>query len=116
MKEWCYNSINVISRRSGDYMNQIFCDAIHNRNILNFTYHGYPRIVEIYAYGLSKEGNEVIRCYQIGGSSDSGHIPFWRLFEVSEIKSLTVTREKFPSGRSGYRRGDRGMSRIYCEL
>lgn len=97
-------------------MNQIFCEAIRNRNILNFTYHDYHRIVEIYAYGLSKLGNEVIRCYQIGGGSDSGDIPFWRLFEVSEIKSLTVTLEKCPSGRSGYRRGDRSMSRIFCEL
>jgi len=63
-------------------MNQIIRDAIHNRSVLKFTYHGHPRIVETHAYGLSLAEHEVIRCYQTGGTSRSGKVPDWRLMRV----------------------------------
>ena len=90
--------------------------AIRNKCIVKFTYQGYPRVVEPHAYGTTSTGEEVIRCYQIGGTSSSGKVPGWRLMEVSQIKSLVVTEEHFSGGRIGYRRGDRGMSTIFCEL
>jgi len=55
-------------------MNQMICDAIYNRCVLKFTYHGHPRVVEPHAYGLSRAKKEVIRCYQTGGTSDSGEV------------------------------------------
>lgn len=95
-------------------MNQIICDAIHNRQMLEFTYHGHPRVVEPHAYGLSLARNEVIRCYQTGGTSRSGEV--WKLLKVDEIESLTVTEKHFVGERSGYARGDKRMSTIFCEL
>lgn len=97
-------------------MNKRICDAIHNQNILKFTYHGHPRIVEPYAYGLSRQGNEVIRCYQTGGVSDSGEVPHWKLFEVDEIESLIVLKERFAHANTEYRKGDKHMTTIFCEL
>ncbi len=97
-------------------MNQIICDAIRNRRVLKFMYHGHPRVMEPHAYGLSRKHNEVIRCYQTGGTSRSGTVPPWRLIEVSEIKSLVVTEEHFVGERIGYEKGDKGMSTIFCEL
>jgi len=97
-------------------MNQIICDAIHNRRVLKFTYHGHPRVVEPHAYGLSQAENEVIRCYQTGGTSRSGKMPDWKLFEIDEIRLLTVTEEHFVNARNGYRRGDKSMPTIFCEL
>ena len=97
-------------------MNQIICDAIHNRCVLRFTYNGHPRVVEPHAYGLSRALNEVIRCSQTGGTSRSGKVPDWKLMVVGQIESLTVTEEHFVGARSGYAKGDRGMSTIFCEL
>ena len=97
-------------------MNQIICNAIYNRCVLKFTYHGHPRVVEPHAHGLSRAENEVIRCYQIGGTSDSDTVPCWRLIEVDEIESLIVTKEHFVGERNGYRKGDKHMSTIFCEL
>ncbi len=97
-------------------MNQIICDAIHNRRVLKFTYHGHHRVVEPHAYGLSQAENEVIRCYQTGGTSDSGKVPDWRLMRVDQVESLTVTEEHFVGERNGYVKGDKGMSTIFCEL
>ena len=97
-------------------MNQIICDAIRNTCVLTFTYDGHYRIVEPHAHGLSRTGKEVIRCYQTGGTSRFHKVPGWRLMEVARIKSLTVTEEHFVGERDGYKRGDKGMSTIFCEL
>ena len=97
-------------------MNPKICDAIHNRCVLKFTYEGHPRIVEPHAYGLSRTLSEVIRCYQTGGTSRSGKTPDWRLMRVDRIESLIVTEEHFVGERPGYKRGDKGMSTIFCEL
>lgn len=97
-------------------MNQIICNAIRNRCVLTFTYNGHPRVVEPHAYGLSRAKNEVIRCYQTGGTSDSGTVPRWRLMEVDQIEFLIVTEERFVGERIGYKRGDKHMPTIFCEL
>ena len=97
-------------------MNQVICDAITNRCVLEFTYRGHPRVVEPHAYGLSRASKEVIRCYQTGGTSSSGTVPPWRLMEVSQMQSLTVTEEHFEGERPGYKKGDRDMTTIFCEL
>jgi hypothetical protein len=97
-------------------MNHTICDAIHNRCVLKFAYDGHPRIVEPHAYGLSRTRKEVIRCYQTGGTSRSGKLPSWRLMEVGEIKFLIVTEQHFVGVRPGYKRGDKDMSTIFCEL
>ena len=97
-------------------MNQAICDAIRNRYVLRFTYDGHPRIVEPHAYGLSRAGNEVMRCYQTGGTSRYSKVPDWKLMKVARIKFLTVTEEHFVGERPKYQRGDKGMSTIFCEL
>ena len=97
-------------------MNQIICGAIYDRRVMKFSYHGHPRVVEPHAHGLSLALNEVIRCYQTGGTSRSGKVPDWRLMRVDQIKSLTVTEEHFVGERNGYVRGDKSMSTIFCEL
>ena len=97
-------------------MNQTICNAILNRHVLKFTYHGHPRVVQPHAYGLSRKGKEVIRCYQTGGTSDSDTVPPWRLMEVAQIESLAVTEELFVGVRIGYEKGDKHMSTIFCEL
>ena len=100
----------------GGEMNQTICDAIHHRCLLEFTYQGHHRIVEPHAYGLNRTGNEVMRCYQTGGTSRSGKVPAWRLMRVDQIKSLTVTGEHFVGGHPEYKRGNKDMSTIFCEL
>ena len=97
-------------------MNQVICDAINNRSILKFHYDGQNRVVEPHAHGISTADNEVLRCYQVGGGSNSGEVPGWKMMTVNKISSLIVTENNFTGPRPGYRKGDRGMIRIYCEL
>ena len=45
------------------------------------------RWVEIYCYGVSKAGNDVVRVYQVGGDTKTIQ-PGWKLFRVDRMDAL----------------------------
>ena len=94
-------------------MNSQLIQAIRNRRVVEFQYHGQQRVVEPFTYGVEKDtGNEVLSAFQIGGQSNSGGLPAWRLFSVSEISGLRATPLAFTASRPGYNRNDSRMSQI----
>lgn len=98
-------------------MNSIICSAIQNQKVLRITYDWGSRTVEPHAYGLNDDDHELLRAYQVSGSSESGETRGWKLFRVDEISSLSVLEDNFEGPRRGYRRGDKALdARIYCEL
>lgn len=89
--------------------------AIQERREITFTYGGIARIAQPCALGISRSGNEVMRCYQVGG----GHVTLgheWDLCELSKVHNLVVTNTTFQGEPTGYRPGDRGMTQIFAEL
>lgn len=52
------------------------------------------RTIEVYAYGMSKAGNQVIRAYQLFGDTKTV-IPQWKLFRVDRITRWEPTNFKF---------------------
>ena len=96
-------------------MRNIIEEAIRNRRYLTFTYKGIARQVQPAAVGVSRAGNDVLRCYQTKGAHNTdGHD--WNLCALTEISGLSVTGEKFAAPPPGYNRGDKGMVKIYAEL
>lgn len=96
-------------------MLDIIINAIRQKQVLAFTYDGLDRVVEPHAVGISRAGNEVLRCFQThGGHVNPDHD--WDLCELSKMAGLRVTGASFQLPRPGYKRGDRGMQRIYAEL
>jgi hypothetical protein len=75
-------------------------DAINNkyRVIINYSdgENSAPnkRLIEPYAYGLSKAGNSVLRAYQYNGDTKRG-IPKWKLFRLDRITSWQPTNQHF---------------------
>ena len=53
-----------------------------------------PRLIEIYAYGLTKAGNPVIRAFQPYGDTTS-QIPSWKLFRLDRITSWKMTGQTY---------------------
>jgi hypothetical protein len=96
-------------------MNQIISEAIKNKQPLEIRYHGYSRVVEPHAYGRDKGGDEVLRCFQTSGGSESGERFGWKLLKVSEVFSVHIIKECF-SPRPEYRRNDKVMEHIFCQL
>lgn len=76
--------------------------------------HTYREFVP-FVLGYTYAGNLAIRGYHTFGESTSNHIPYWRLFLVSGILSLTPNRKSPRMNRPPAlynNSGDRGMTSI----
>jgi predicted DNA-binding transcriptional regulator YafY len=69
-------------------MRDTLCDAITERQVVEFSYDGQPRRVEPHRVGRTTAGNDVLSGYQVGGRSNSGTVLDWRLFELRKIGSV----------------------------
>lgn len=96
-------------------MNSTITTAIAEKRVLELRYHGYSRIVEPYAYGRDKGGDEILRCYQTSGGSESGERVGWKLLKVREVFSLHLTKDAFVA-RPEYRRNDKAMAYVFSQI
>lgn len=103
-------------------------DAIdnHTRVIMNYNStrgegnNTGPRVVEVYAYGLTKAGNPVIRAFQPYGDTTS-RVPSWKMFRLDRIDNWNPTNQSFSRPASDYYKGlgdfnpngDNTMSIVY---
>ena len=93
------------------------CAAINGRKLLRLHYDGGWRLVEPHAYGHNNNtGHDLLRAYQVSGSSHSFQFVGWKLFRHDEMRSVQVLEDHFSGPRPGYTRGDKALDRIYCEL
>jgi hypothetical protein len=122
--------VNKILNESVD-VNQV-TDAIQNHKQILINYQGEDndntgrRLIEIFAYGLTKGNNPCIRAYQTMGDSMRGE-PKWKLFRLDRILSWKDTGNVFtePPKEDGWRdidgktapdfntNGDNTMSVVY---
>jgi hypothetical protein len=96
-------------------MNSTVSQAIQMRQVLELRYHDYSRIVEPHAYGRDKYGDEILRCYQTSGGSESGEWAGWKLLKVREVFSLDLTNDNFLA-RPEYKRNDKAMVYIFKQI
>jgi hypothetical protein len=96
-------------------MNPTICAAINGKQLLDLRYHGYARIVEPYAYGRDKNGDAILRCFQISGGSESGQASGWKILKMADAFAIHEQKNTF-SPRPEYRRGDKAMVSMFCQL
>lgn len=91
--------------------------AIRDRRMIQLHYEGGYRLVEPHAYGHNdNKGHDLLRAYQVSGSSNSFEFVGWKLFRCDEMLSVQVLDQHFAGPRSGYKRGDKALDRVYAEL
>ena len=91
--------------------------AFSNQRQVAFDYDGKLRIVEPHALGTStKDGEFLLRAYQIAGESRSGEAEGWRLFRLEKITNIRVLDTASQAPRPGYVEGDRQMAETLVEL
>ncbi|MBP2851054.1 hypothetical protein [Dickeya oryzae] len=96
-------------------MLELIIDAINQRKEIIFTYSGLNRTAQPAAVGESTSGNIVLRCFQTKGAHvTAGHE--WDLCRVDQISNLSITENVFDDDPPNYRKGDRGMRKIFAEL
>ena len=93
--------------------------AIDNKIRIKIFYRGDKNIaagqrtIEVYAYGLSSAGNQVMRAFQLAGDTQT-EIPDWKLFRVDRISRWVETNQRFDQPRPKFNpNGDRSMSTVY---
>ncbi|HYD96158.1 MAG TPA: hypothetical protein VEC01_12595 [Noviherbaspirillum sp.] len=95
-------------------MNPTICNAITGRRVLELRYHGYSRIVEPHIYGTDRHGDEVLRCYQLAGGSESGERAGWKMLKVRDAQVVHLTETQFLV-RPEYRRDDKVVRNVFCQ-
>lgn len=91
--------------------------AIKDRQVISFTYDGFPRIVQPATYGRTNPGNLTLRGCQIGGTSRRNTVPCWELYTVSKMVDVQPTDTVFESFQlDGYKRGDSAFAVIEAEV
>ena len=79
-------------------LGNLITSAIASKNIVEFDYHGYHRIVELHVYGI-QQAREQLLVYQIAGGSSSGGLPEWRRMDVVGITNFALTVGTFAGPR-----------------
>lgn len=97
-------------------MNQMICEAIKSKRTLCLNYGGGARVVEPHCYGVSRNGEELLRAYQTSGHSNSGESSGWKLFTVREISNIQLGASEFSGSRPLYNSKDPVMESIYSAL
>jgi len=97
-------------------MNSVLCKTILEKKVIRFYYDGGYRLAEPHCYGVSKDGNELLRAYQTGGYSESNNPMGWKLFRLDELSNLSTTEDSFTNSRLQYDPNDKAMASIYSRL
>ena len=95
----------------------LICNAIKDRNVIQFYYDGHLRIVEPFTLGILKTTrNTSLSAFRVGGYSESENSPPWRLYTLNKISSIKTLNRKAMQYRSGYNSRDSRMSMIICAV
>jgi hypothetical protein len=71
-------------------VSRVLWDAIVNRRTISFVFRGHVRTAEPHCYGLSSDGRELLKAYQVAGYSKSAPLPGWRTYEVVKMLEINV--------------------------
>jgi hypothetical protein len=90
----------------------LICEAIKNKQRLQFSYNGKTRIVEPQCYGIGTKGTELLRGYEVAGNVEKTN----KLYDLTKVVTLISLNEFFTSPGPNYQKGDSAMKTIFCEL
>ncbi len=85
--------------------------AIENKMVLEFQYFSDIRRVEPHCVGLGKDGQPLLRAFQISGQPRQ-----WKLFRLDRARHVQPTNDNFSGPRPEYRRNDKAMVKIIKQL
>lgn len=96
----------------GSLMLNVICGAIAKMQVVTFGYKGKVRTVEPHTLGYDTKGHLTLCGWQLSGGSGQD----WRDFHTNEMTGLSVMDEEFAGPRDGYKRDDRTLQQIVCQL
>ena len=94
-----------------------FCEALATGKRLELRYDGYQRVVEVHTVGRSKEGDWLMRVWQVRGASAGNEPVGWKLLRIDGSFTAHPINEQSKAPRPGYKRGEPAMTGgIKCQI
>lgn len=81
---------------------QTILDAMLWPQLVVFQYGSSDRVVAPFAVGVSREGNPLMRGYQLEGVSRSGKGKGWRVFQIDKMGNLENFQDFFNAENFGF--------------
>ena len=95
-------------------MQDLICQAIKEKRLLELQYEGQSRRVAPHVYGIDAAGEELLSCYEVWGGSD-GEPAGWLSLRLADISQLELTSKRF-APRPQRQRRDEAIARVYCQV
>lgn len=95
---------------------EVLGQAMRERRVVVFSYHGYPRTAEPHAVGRANDGKPALLAWQTSGGSSTEPPPGWRVFLLEEMAGLTVSSATFDKPRADYTAKGRGLKTVDAEV
>lgn len=93
-------------------MQDVICQAIREKLLLELHYDGQSRRVAPHIYGIDSAGDELLSCYQVwGGGAPAG----WLALRLADISQLQLTSKRF-APRPEHQRREELIARVFCQV
>lgn len=104
-------AMTVLRKTVADLLRQ----ALAERRLVEFNYHGFLRRVEPHALGHATGGRPALLAWQVAGGSASEPPPGWRTFVLADIDAPKLLRKNF-AVRSDYHPETTKLKPIVAEV
>ena len=96
-------------------MQELICQAIHEKRVLDVIYHGKSRSIAPHVYGMDTTGEEMLSCYQLSGGALGGEHAGWKSLKMRDLGAVRMTTAHFRV-RPEFKENDRAMAKIFCQV
>jgi hypothetical protein len=93
-------------------MQDVICQAIREKLLLELHYDGQSRRVAPHIYGIDSAGDELLSCYQVWGD---GAPAGWLALRLADISQLQLTSKRF-APRPEHQRREELIARVFCQV
>ena len=95
-------------------MQDVICQAIKEKRLLELQYEGQSRRVAPHVYGIDAAGEELLNCYEVWGGTD-GEPEGWLSVRLEKVSQLKLTSKRF-APRPEHQRRDGDIARVFCQV
>jgi hypothetical protein len=93
-------------------MQDLICQAIREKRLLELDFGGQSRRVAPHIYGIDAAGEELLSCYQVwGDGEDAG----WLSLRLTDVSQLRLTTKRF-APRLEHQRSEGSIARVFCQV
>jgi hypothetical protein len=91
------------------FMKDLICTAVRQKKTVRFSYERASIIAEPFCFGISADGKEVMKGYQVAGGTSG-----WRLYEIAKVQNLEITKITFGLTRKDFK-AEENMKYVKCK-